>query len=229
MSDRHQITLRESLRSAIWAEGLTPEQMARVEADTTEFFVPKGGYICRKGDAVDHWLGIIDGLVKMNNFSATGKSVTFTGLPTGGWFAEGSVLKDKHLKYDVIALRDSRIARMPAPTFMWLLDNSLPFTRFLLMQLNERLGQFIGMVENDRLLNPDTRVARCLASMFNSHLYPGLEALIHISQEEVGLLSGASRQRANQALQLLEKQGLLSIGHGGIRILDVEGLRSYEA
>ena len=229
MSDRHQITLKESLRSAIWAEGLTPEQMARVEADATEFFVPKGGYICRKGDAVDHWLGIIDGLVKMNNFSATGKSVTFTGLPTGGWFAEGSVLKDKYLKYDVIALRDSRIARMPAPTFMWLLDNSLPFTRFLLMQLNERLGQFIGMVENDRLLNPDTRVARCLASMFNSHLYPGLEKLIHISQEEVGLLSGASRQRANQALQLLEKQGLLSIGHGGIQILDVEGLRSYEA
>ena len=229
MSDRNQITLRESLRSAIWAEGLTPDQMARVEADASEFFVPKGGYICRKGDPVDHWLGIIDGLVKMNNFSATGKSVTFTGLPTGGWFAEGSVLKDKYLKYDVIALRDSRIARMPAPTFMWLLDNSLPFTRFLLMQLNERLGQFIGMVENDRLLNPDTRVARCLASMFNSHLYPGLEALIHISQEEVGLLSGASRQRANQALQLLEKQGLLDIGHGGIRILDLEGLRNYEA
>jgi len=203
--------------------------MARVEAETSEIFVPKGGYVCRKGDAVDNWLGIIDGLVKMNNFSAAGKSVTFTGLPSGGWFGEGSVLKDKTLKYDVIALRDSRIARLPAPTFMWLLDNSLPFTRFLLMQLNERLGQFIGMVENDRLLNPDTRVARCLASMFNSHLYPGLEKLIHISQEEVGLLSGASRQRANQALQLLEKQGLLSIGHGGIRILDLEGLRSYEA
>jgi CRP-like cAMP-binding protein len=229
MPHSHHITLKEALRSAIWAEGLTPEQMARVEADTSEIFVPKGGYVCRKGDAVDNWLGIIDGLVKMNNFSATGKSVTFTGLPTGGWFAEGSVLKDKILKYDVIALRDSRIARMPAPTFMWLLDNSLPFTRFLLMQLNERLGQFIGMVENDRLLNPDTRVARCLASMFNSHLYPGLEKLIHISQEEVGLLSGASRQRANQALQLLEKQGLLSIGHGGIRILDLDGLRSYEA
>jgi len=203
--------------------------MARVEAETSEIFVPKGGYVCRKGDAVDNWLGIIDGLVKMNNFSAAGKSVTFTGLPSGGWFGEGSVLKDKTLKYDVIALRDSRIARLPAPTFMWLLDNSLPFTRFLLMQLNERLGQFIGMVENDRLLNPDTRLARCLASMFNSHLYPGLEKLIHISQEEVGLLSGASRQRANQALQLLEKQGLLSIGHGGIRILDLEGLRSYEA
>jgi CRP-like cAMP-binding protein len=61
-----------------------------------------------------------------------------------------------------MALRDSRILRMPIATFHVAARSSLPFTRFLLMQLNERLGQFIGMVENDRLLDPDTRVARCL-------------------------------------------------------------------
>jgi len=229
MPNQHQITLKEALRTAIWAQGLTPEQMARVEAETFETFVPKGGYVCRKGEMVEHWLGIIEGMVKMTNFSAAGKSVSFTGVPPGGWFSEGSLLKREHLKYDAMALRDSRIARMPLSTFHWLLETSLPFTRFLLMQLNERLGQFIGMVENDRLLNPDTRVARCLVSMFNSHLYPGLEKLVQISQEELGLLSGASRQRANQALQLLEKQGLLSLDYGGIRILDLEGLRRYEA
>jgi CRP-like cAMP-binding protein len=97
------------------------------------------------------------------------------------------------------------------------------------MQLNERLGQFIGLVETDRMLDVDTRVARCLASMFNSHLYPGIEKLVLISQEEIGYLSGASRQRANQALQLLEKAGLVRLDYGGIRVLDVEGLRQFEA
>ncbi|CAN7653676.1 Crp/Fnr family transcriptional regulator [Pseudoduganella sp. LjRoot289] len=203
--------------------------MLRVEADTYETFVPKGGYVCRKGEAIDNWVGIIAGMVKMNNFSPSGKSVTFTGVPPGGWFGEGSLLKNEPRKYDAMALRDSRIARMPADTFNWLLETSLPFTRFLLMQLNERLGQFIGMVENDRLLDIDTRVARCLAGLFNSHLYPGIEKLVQISQEEIGLLSGASRQRANQALQVLEKQGLLRLDYGGIRILDLEGLRRFEA
>lgn len=227
------ITMQQALRSAIWAQQLTPEQLARVEADTFETFVPKGGYVCRKGEMVENWLGIMDGMVKMTNFSANGKSVTFSGVPPGGWFGEGSLLKREILKYDAIALRDSRILRMPIATFHWLLESSLPFTRFLLMQLNERLGQFIGMVENDRLLDPDTRVARCLGSMFNSHLFPGLnpgpDKLIQISQEELGLLSGASRQRANQALQLLEKQGLLRLDYGGICILDLEGLRRYQA
>jgi CRP-like cAMP-binding protein len=221
--------LRNLLRHTLWAKDLTPEQMARVEADTVAQCVPKGGYICRKGEAADAWIGVIDGLAKINNLSREGKSVTFTGIASGSWFGEGSLLKQEARKYDVVALRDSRIARMPAKTFTWLLETSLPFTRFLLMQLNERLGQFIGMVEFDRLLDVDARVARCLASLFNSHLYPGTDMLLQISQEEVGYLSGASRQRANQALQVLEKEGLLKVDYGGIQILDVEGLRRFRA
>ena len=221
-------SLKESLRSAIWARNLTDEQMARVEASTFERCVPKGGFVCHKGEKVENWIGIIDGMVKMNNFSPSGKSVTFSGVPPGGWFGEGSLLKDETRKYDAMALRDSRIAHMPAATFLWLLETSLPFTHFLLMQLNERLGQFIGMVESDRLLDINTRVARCVASMFNPHLYPGIDELLPISQEEIGLLSGSSRQRANQALQVLEKHGLLRLDYGGIRVLDVDGLRRYQ-
>jgi CRP/FNR family cyclic AMP-dependent transcriptional regulator len=222
-------TLLDHLRGTIWARTLTPAEMERVEVDCTEQFVPKGGFVCRKGEALSSWIGIIDGLLKMHNFSPSGKSVTFTGVPAGGWFGEGSLLKDDTRKYDVIALRDTRVARMPRATFEWLLENSLPFTRFLLMQLNERLGQFIGLVENDRMLDVDTRVARCLAAMFNAHLYPGIDELVQISQEEIGYLSGASRQRANQALQLLEREGLLRLDYGGIRVLDLHGLRHFEA
>jgi CRP/FNR family cyclic AMP-dependent transcriptional regulator len=222
-------TLVEHLRATIWGRVLTPAEMARVEAVCFEQLVPKGGFVCRKGEPLEYWVGIIDGLVKINNFSPSGKSVTFTGVTAGGWFGEGSLLKDAFRKYDVMALRDTRVARMPRATFEWLLETSLPFNRFLLMQLNERLGQFIGQVETDRMLDVDTRVARCLAAMFNDHLYPGLDTLVHLSQEEIGYLSGASRQRVNGALQLLEKAGLLRLDYGGIRVLDLEGLRQYQA
>ena len=223
------ISLKEAVRAANWAQLLDADQLARVEADTVEAFVPKGGFVCRKGEPAEYWIGVISGMVKMNNFSASGKAMTFIGVPPGSWFGEGSLLKNEIRKYDTMALRDTRVARLPASTFHWLLDTSLPFTRFLLMQLNERLGQFIGMVENDRLLDLNTRVARCLASMFNSHLYPGVDTLVQLSQEEIGLLSGSSRQRANQALQVLEKKGLLRLDYGGIRVLDLDGLRRYEA
>jgi DNA-binding GntR family transcriptional regulator len=94
------------------------------------------------------------------------------------------------------------------------------------MQLNERLAQFIAMVEIQRLLEPDARVARSVAALFNPVLYPAMGPDVQISQEEIGYLAGVSRQRVNQALHVLESSGLLKVEYGGIRILDLEGLRS---
>lgn len=222
-----KISMKEVLRQTIWGKALTAEQLERVEADMTERSVSAGAFVCRKGDPVDHWMGVTDGLLKMSSVSPEGKIVTFTGMLTGGWFGEGSLLKAEARKYDVVALRDSQLALMPRATFNWLLDNSIPFNRFLLMQLNERLGLFVSLVEFDRMLDTDARVARCLAALFNSYLNPGYGNRLQISQEEIGYLCSTSRQRANQALQVLEKKGLLKVDYGSITILDLNGLRQF--
>lgn len=152
-----------------------------------------------------------------------------TGVPAGGWIGEGTLLKREARKYDVVALHDSAIARLPAATFEWLLDTSIPFNRYLLHQLNERVAQFIGKAEYDRLLNPDARVARCLTELFNPLLYPGMGMRLAITQEEVGYLARVSRQRANQALRILERAGLGRVKYGGVEVRDLEGLRQYGA
>jgi CRP-like cAMP-binding protein len=217
----------ELVRESLWAQSLTPQQLQLVDSTLQERRVPAGGYACRKGEPVEHWVGIVDGLVKMTSLSPTGKLTTFTGLPEGAWFGEGSLLKDEPRRYDVVALRDSRIALMPRTTFNALLDGSIAFNRFLLIQLNERLGQFIGQIEYDRLLNVEARVARCLAAMFNPHLYPATRREVQISQEEIGYLSDLSRQRVNQALKALEQAALLRVEYGRIVVLDLPGLRNF--
>jgi CRP-like cAMP-binding protein len=208
---------------------LTPEQLARVVVETNEVTVAAGGFVCRRGEPVDAWLGLLDGLVKMMITSRDGKTSTFTGIPAGGWFGEGSLLKTEPRRYDVVALRATRVVRVPRRTFEWLLNTSIPFNRFLLVQLNERLGQFIGMLETQRLHGPDVRVARCVAQLFNPILYPGIDRKLEVSQEEIGYLSGISRQRVNQALRTLQQAGLLRVEYGAIVIEDLEGLRNYGA
>ena len=220
-------TLPELLRASLWTRSLTPAQVARVERETLVRDLPVGVPVCRKGEPVEHWIGLVDGLVKMTSVNPEGKTTTFTGVTSGGWFGEGSLLKDKVRKYDVVTLRESRVAYMPRATFEWLLDTDIGFNRFLLMQLNERLAQFIAMVEYERLLEPDARVARSLAGLFNPVLYPDQATEVQLSQEELGYLAGVSRQRANQALRTLEDAGLVKIEYGRIRILDLEGLRSF--
>ncbi len=219
--------LTESLARTLWAGVLTPEQMARVEQDTIERFFEAGAYICRKGDPVEYWMGVTEGLLKMSSVSPQGKAVTFTGMLAGGWFGEGSLLKTEGRLYDVVALRDSHVAFMPRATFNWLLDSSIAFNRFLLKQLNARLGLFISLVEVDRSLDPDARVARCIAALFNPDLNPAGGAQLQISQEEIGYLCNMSRQRANQALQVLERSSLLKLDYRGLTVLDIDGLRAF--
>jgi hypothetical protein len=52
-------------------------------------------------------------------------------------------------------------------------------------QLNERLGQFIGLVEYGRTLDATARLARSIASLFNPILYPDLPRQLDITQEEI--------------------------------------------
>ena len=215
------------IRSSLWGQSLTEEQLAKALAGTIERSYAAGAFICMKGEPVDYWMGVIDGLGKMASHWTTGKTTSLTGISTGGWFGEGSLLKSEARRYDVMAIRETRVAFMNRSTFLWLMDNSIPFNRHLITQLNERLGQFIGMMENERMLDTDARIARGLAALFNPVLYPGTNRLLQISQEELGYLAGVSRQRANQALKVLEDAGLVRNEYGGIHIIDLDGLRRF--
>ncbi len=219
---------KDSLQgAAAWLELLSADQRARVQRDVSFTHYPAGAMIERKGEKAYAWIGVLSGLIKVSVGTSDGRLASLTGVPSGGWIGEGSLLKNEIRKYDIVALRESAIARLPVATFNWLLDTSIPFNRYLLHQLNERVAQFIGKAEYDRLLAPDARVARCLAELFNPLLYPGKSMRLDITQEEIGYLARISRQRANQALRTLEAAQLLKIEYGAVQVLDLNGLKHY--
>ena len=116
---------------------------------------------------------------------------------------------------------------MPRETFEWLVDDSVAFSRYLLRQLNERVGVYFDSLESDRLGDSNVRIAHCIASLFNSVLNPGMRRDLPLSQQEIGLLSGTSRQRTNQALHMLERCGLIRVAYGGVTVSDPDALRRF--
>jgi len=208
-----------------WLAALDPAEQAVAIADLKVVQVAAGEVLCRVGHPVTYWFGVIEGFLRLSNDSEVGLPITFTGVPPGGWFGEGTVIKREAYRYNIQAVRKSVAAGLSVATFHWLLARSLPFNRFIIQQLNERLGQFIGARETDRMVNVDARVARSLAAMFHPVLYPGVGGLLRITQQELGYLIGLSRQRINEALNSLQEQGRIRIEYGGVRVLDLEGLR----
>lgn len=218
----------ELRRIATWSNDLTPVEFEEARRGTSTKAYGKGAYVCHVGDRLESWTGVADGLLKMSTTSRSGKSATLAGLRGGAWFGEGTIIKNEARRYDLVALRESKVALMRRQTFLWLFEHSAAFNRFLVHQFNERLAQFIGLAEYDRMLGATGRLARNLAWLFNPILYPNNDRTLAISQEELGLLAGISRQMANQSLAKLAELGLIKVGHNEVTILDLERLARYE-
>jgi CRP-like cAMP-binding protein len=218
---------QELRKLAFWADVLSEEEAQRVIAGITERRYRAGTYVCHRDDRLDYWTGIVTGLVKMSAISEAGKPVTFAGLGAGGWFGEGSLMKNEARKYDLVVLRDTHLAMLDRNTFIWLFENSPRFTQFLARQLNERMGQFIAAMESDRLHDPAVRVARHLAWLFNPVLYPNTHDVIEITQEELAHLAGLSRQVTNKVLASIEAAGLVTTRHSKIVVPNPEKLSRY--
>ena len=224
--DRARPANAAELRNIPWLDALTPSERSRAEAALVVGEAEAGDLVCRIGRPPTYWFGVIEGLFKMSSDSVDGASVTYTGVPPGGWFGEGTALKREPYRYNIQALRRSVVAGLPIDSFHWLLDHSIGFNRFVMNQLNERLGQFIAALEIDRLDSPDARVARSLAALFNPVLYPGVGQVLRITQQELAYLVGLSRQRVNQALCTLAAQGSIQVEYGGVRVVDLAALRT---
>ncbi|MGL5734823.1 MAG: Crp/Fnr family transcriptional regulator [Beijerinckiaceae bacterium] len=221
------LTLLRLKEIAYWAADLTEEEADKARRGIVEKTYGQGTSICHRGDMLDQWTGVVDGLVRLGLVSREGKGATLAGMRNGVWFGEGSLLKNEPRRYDLVCLRDTRMALMNRSTFNWLFEHSAGFNRFLVRQFNERLGQFMGLAESDRTLDATGRIARNIAWLFNPVLYPGGSMTLEISQEELGLLAGVSRQSANRALHALSQQGLVSVRHNAITIKDMAKLSQY--
>jgi CRP-like cAMP-binding protein len=218
----------DELRRVAWWPLLDAVESRRVADDMQVAEAAVGEFMCRIGRPATLWFGVVDGLLKMSNDNAHGTPITFTGVPSGAWFGEGTLLKRECYRYNIEALRKSLVAGLPIATFDWLLERSIPFNRYLMNQLNERLGQFIAAREIDRMTDVDTRVARSLGALFHPVLYPGVGEVLRITQQELAYLVGLSRQRVNEALHTLQIRGLIRIEYGGVRVLDRAGLQHSE-
>jgi CRP/FNR family transcriptional regulator, cyclic AMP receptor protein len=227
--ERARLVDERDLSDIPWMRCLSGELRDRALTDLRVVDAQPGDFICKIGRPANLWFGVLDGLMKMSNDASVGVSITFTGIPPGAWFGEGTLLKRESYRYNIEALRRTVVAGLPAATFHWLLETSIPFNAYVMNQLNERLGQFIAAREVDRISDPDVRVARSLATLFNPVLYPLVGELLRITQQELAYLVGLSRQRVNESLRALSQEGLIRVVYGGLQVLDLPGLRCFGA
>ncbi len=124
------------LSQSPWMACLTDDEVQRVRQSIAVRSFSLGSTVCPRGAPSAQWIGVVDGLRKLDNITEDGKTSTFAGVPAGAWFGEGTVLKDEARPYAVTALSDSVVVFLPRSEFMRLLHENHAFALWLIGQLN---------------------------------------------------------------------------------------------
>lgn len=215
-----------TLSTTRWAKYLTPGEFSALRSEYSTRVLKKGAYLFHQGDKFNFWTGIVDGFAKISSVSSDGKEVTFSSLGRGRWFGGGSLLNDEHRKYDVIAIQDTSFGMLARSAFVRLSKISLGFNRYLVCQMNERIGLLSERIEALNFLQPHVRVARSIYRLLSSYEDSVIDTTIEISQDEIGLLTDLSRQGTNSGIQTLKQRRLIDWDRNTLKVLDCEKLRA---
>ena len=221
------VTADHLRRIAAWSRELNEQEIEIARAGIVEKSFSANEFICMRGDHFEYWIGVVTGLARIGIVSRGRQGHQLYRPDRRRMVRRGHRAQERGP-----ALRRGGAARHPSAmmdraTFLWLFENSVGFNRFL-VRAAERTSR---PVHRAARIWPDAGCHRAPGALHRvavqSHPLSGPDPASGDHQEEIGALSGISRQNANRCLKRLEKEGLLRLEYGGVTIVDLERLRSY--
>ena len=219
------MSVDQLLENSLWYGQIDASAQRQVRADIAERAIASGSSLGHYGEMQHDWYAVLEGLLKWSINAPDGRTVTLGGQSVGSWFGEGTLLRGQPRQADLVALRHSRVAMIPFETFDWLRRTQPAFNEFLLQQINQRLHWFMGNFAAHRLLDTQRLVARAIVGLVHPLLNPRGERYLMISQEELANLAAVSRQRCNESLAAMKRNGLLQLDYGAVRVIDLDALQ----
>jgi len=213
------------IQSTVWAKALTEQERRHLLPCLRYATYEKGQQIVRRGSPAEYWMGVVEGFAVQSLTSADGQEAMLAGVGPGGWFGEGTLLKREPWGYCGIALRTTRLVLMPASEFEALRQSNLAFNHHLQTLLNDRLATIVEIALSSRIGNRVDRVAHALVRVMATAVSG--ERFLPVTQRELGMLAGLSRQRVNEALRTLSGRGAVRCGRHGVEVLDPAALRLH--
>lgn len=188
-----------------------------------------GQVLFQRGDPGDGVYAIVSGRVKVFLEGADGSEAVLAMRGPGDVIGEMSLL-DGHERSASVAAHDAVTAiRIGTDRFQaWLLEHPAA-SRALLVELTRRLREASDQVAELSLLSVEARVARHLLQQFSEGARgaaPAAGAAVRISQSELALLVGVTRESVNKRLARLKADGVVAVEPGRIVLLDPAALAS---
>ena len=221
---------REAINAGRWFSTLSPTLKHDILRCAYVKRFKDGALICARGEAPEDWIACAKGAVRVSSTSISGKQITLTYVEPGVWFGEVSIFDGDRRTHDAYAHGDTTILCVARADFHKILATHVELYDAILLLHARRIRQLYGLVEDLNTLPLRARLAKQLLHLVRSYGIPSLSdgdevrIGLQLAQEELAQLLGASRQRVNQELKSMEREGVIRVEPTGLVVCDRDAL-----
>jgi CRP/FNR family cyclic AMP-dependent transcriptional regulator len=212
--------------------GISAASRRRLEESLVVRRFEKDAVVYLRGDEAVAFYGIAEGRVRFSAGSPEGREVVLNYAGPGEWFGEIGLFDDLPRIVDAITADPSTLHVLAARDLLALCrsDNALLFHFVELFSRRMRMAESVVM--DAAFLTLPERLAKKLLMLALdescSEATPRGPA-IRMSQDELGRLTGVTRESAGRQLKLWEREGIVAIDYGRVVIVDAARLRRLVA
>lgn len=207
--------LARSLSANPFFAGLGPEAVEALAALAVSRRVAPEEALFRKGDPGDALYAVRRGQIRIATGTEGGRPFTLNIHGPGDVFGEVALLDGRPRTADAVAAEAGELLVLRRRDFLALLERRPGLAVRVTELLCERIRWMTTRMEETALMPLRTRLARRLVALAEDY---GAE--LAVSQEELAVFVGASRESVNRQLQAWRREGLIALGRSRVRLLD---------
>ena len=189
-----------------------------------------GEVIFRRGDEGAGCYGVRSGRVQVLAPGADGREFVLTLLAPGEWFGELSLFDGLPRTHDNTARGDTELWFVPKRDFHQLLREHPEFHAPFEELLSHRVRMLFRYAEDAVMLDLPGRLAKRILELAGDHGAErpdrGIAIDLHLSQEDLAAMVGATREAVGRHLKRWERQGWVELAYGRLVVLSRDGLAS---
>jgi CRP/FNR family cyclic AMP-dependent transcriptional regulator len=204
---------------------LTPAEQRAVIGETRRRRYAPGEVVFHEGDPGDTLHLLAKGHVAIRRSTPLGDVATLVVLGPGDFFGELVLVSPTSGRNaTVVALDRTETLTLRQDQLEMLRTEHPAIDRFLLDALAKEIRRLSSLLSDALYISVDKRVLRRLlevAETYGAHAQGGL---VPMTQQDLAGLAGTTRPSANRVLRAAEEAGLIDVGRGVVRLIDVDGL-----
>ncbi len=220
------ITMRDTVQDT-WIDrfkGLS-RLPAEIRADLVRgsqvIHVPAGTQVFAPGQSVDNLLLMLEGTVKVQQKSETGREVFLYRVQAGEScvLTTACMLAFKDYSADGVAETDVVAVAIPRTTFDALVAKSPVFREFVFTAYSRRITDLFTLIDDIVFQRMDVRLAARLLELADA------DDVVHATHAVLGTELGTAREVISRTLSEFHRRGWVAQARGEVRLTDRAGLQ----